>query len=181
MFCSFSRCYWTCLGHGLLSTQWRYWEKNPSQLYYERPKVRNLILENYEQNYIYLEIYYVSILFVDVINLHFSDIPLNRTLWEEYVRKFIKYNTKRKEGGPVIVMLKYAKINEGVTTKSVFFIYIIYLIIMTSVVLNLSMCFNIKHDASHYVFLTFIVSQSCTSMRTFLRLIYSRVGLLLLF
>lgn len=33
----FSRCHWSCSGNGLLSTEPRYWEKTPGQLYYERP------------------------------------------------------------------------------------------------------------------------------------------------
>ena len=42
----------------------------------------------------------------------FSDIVLNCTLWEEYAGKFIQYNSNRKEGGPVVVMLKTCKIKE---------------------------------------------------------------------
>jgi hypothetical protein len=41
-----------------------------------------------------------------------SDIPLNCTLWEEYAAKFIKFSNERKEAGPIIVMLKYAKVKE---------------------------------------------------------------------
>lgn len=41
-----------------------------------------------------------------------SDISLNCTLWEDYAAMFIKYNSERKQGGPVVVMLKYAKIKE---------------------------------------------------------------------
>ncbi|AES89115.1 plant OB fold protein, putative [Medicago truncatula] len=41
-----------------------------------------------------------------------SDISINCTLWEEYAAQFIKYNSERKEGGSVVVMLKYAKIKE---------------------------------------------------------------------
>ncbi|AES98119.1 plant OB fold protein, putative [Medicago truncatula] len=41
-----------------------------------------------------------------------SDISINCTLWEEYAAQFIKYNSERKEGGSVVVMLKYTKIKE---------------------------------------------------------------------
>jgi hypothetical protein len=37
---------------------------------------------------------------------------LNCTLWEDYAAKFIKYMGDKKQGGPVVVMLKYAKIKE---------------------------------------------------------------------
>ena len=45
-------------------------------------------------------------------NENFSDILLNCTLWEDYATKFIQYNSDKKRGWPVIVMLKYAKIKE---------------------------------------------------------------------
>jgi len=41
-----------------------------------------------------------------------SDMCLNCTLWEDYAAKFIQYNSDKKHGGSVIVMLKYAKIKE---------------------------------------------------------------------
>lgn len=41
-----------------------------------------------------------------------SDMTLNCTLWEDYAAKFIKYMGDKKQGGPVVVMLKYAKIKE---------------------------------------------------------------------
>ncbi|RHN55405.1 putative nucleic acid-binding protein [Medicago truncatula] len=44
--------------------------------------------------------------------LQSSDISLNCTLWEDYAAKFIKFNNENKETGPIIVMLKYGKINE---------------------------------------------------------------------
>jgi hypothetical protein len=59
-----------------------------------------------------------------VIYLQCSDIPLNCTLWEDYAAKFINFNSERKEGGPVIVMMEYAKIKEeGLTSTSVISIY----------------------------------------------------------
>jgi hypothetical protein len=33
-------------------------------------------------------------------------------LWEEYAGRFIKFNTERKDSGPLIVMLAYCKIKE---------------------------------------------------------------------
>jgi hypothetical protein len=41
-----------------------------------------------------------------------SDVPVNCTLWEEYAAKFIKFSNERKEAGPIVVMLKYAKVKE---------------------------------------------------------------------
>jgi len=52
-----------------------------------------------------------------------SEISLNCTLWEDYAAMFIKYNSERKQGGLVVVMLKYAKIKEeGDIPTSVFFV-----------------------------------------------------------
>ncbi|KEH41796.1 hypothetical protein MTR_1g054840 [Medicago truncatula] len=42
----------------------------------------------------------------------YSDISINCTLWEEYAGRFIKFNTDRKDSGPLIVMLAYCKIKE---------------------------------------------------------------------
>lgn len=41
-----------------------------------------------------------------------SDISINYTLWEDYAGKFLKFNNERKEFGPVVVMLTYAKLKE---------------------------------------------------------------------
>lgn len=41
-----------------------------------------------------------------------SDISINCTLWEDYASKFLKFNNERKEFGPVVVMLTYAKLKE---------------------------------------------------------------------
>jgi len=41
-----------------------------------------------------------------------NGITLNCTLWEDYAGRFIQYSNERKEGGPVILMLKYGKVKE---------------------------------------------------------------------
>ena len=51
--------------------------------------------------------------------LNYSDISINCTLWEDYAGKFLKFNNDRKEFGPVVVMLTYAKLKEEGDRKSV--------------------------------------------------------------
>lgn len=82
-----------------------------------------------------------------------SDIVLHCTLWEEYAAKFIKYNSDRKDVGPVIVLLKYCKIKaEGLHSLPhfVFFIDNSFSIIMLLFIGHSCVFFSLMINSGKY-------------------------------